>query len=156
MSDSEDSTITYIVVSSPFGEFIPESVYPEFIPAEDDILPVKEQPLPAAALPTTESSGYINESNPNEDLEDDPEDDPGEDLADYPDGGGDTPISLPSDTEIARLVAIPTPPPSPLSLLSSPLPQIPSPPLPLLSSPLVMDTIKRDKNQAKPDKTEQK
>nr|GFC49944.1 hypothetical protein [Tanacetum cinerariifolium] len=26
-----------------------------------------------------------------------------------------TPISLPSDTEIARLIAIPTPPPSPLS-----------------------------------------
>nr|GEV78394.1 hypothetical protein [Tanacetum cinerariifolium] len=46
-----------------------------------------------------------------------------------------TPISLPSDTEIARLMAIPTPPPSPLSPLSSPLPQIPSPPLPLLSPP---------------------
>nr|GFA03248.1 hypothetical protein [Tanacetum cinerariifolium] len=49
-----------------------------------------------------------------------------------------TPISLPSDTEIARLMAIPTPPPSPLSPLSSPLPQIPSPPLPLLS-PLPTD-----------------
>nr|GFC13862.1 hypothetical protein [Tanacetum cinerariifolium] len=32
-------------------------------------------------------------------------------------------------------MAIPTPPPSPLSLLSSSLPQIPSPPLPLLSPP---------------------
>nr|GEY77333.1 hypothetical protein [Tanacetum cinerariifolium] len=32
-------------------------------------------------------------------------------------------------------MAIPTPPPSPLSPLSSPLPQIPSPPLPLLSPP---------------------
>nr|GEX82926.1 putative reverse transcriptase domain-containing protein [Tanacetum cinerariifolium] len=46
-----------------------------------------------------------------------------------------TPISLPSDTEIARLMAIPSPPPSPLSLLSSPLPRIPSPPLPLLALP---------------------
>nr|GEW13024.1 hypothetical protein [Tanacetum cinerariifolium] len=46
-----------------------------------------------------------------------------------------TPISLCSDTEIARLIAIPTPPPSPLSQLSSPLPHIPSPPLPLLSPP---------------------
>nr|GEW00994.1 ribonuclease H-like domain-containing protein [Tanacetum cinerariifolium] len=46
-----------------------------------------------------------------------------------------TPISLPSDTEIARHIAIPTSPPSPLSPLSSPLPQIPSPPLPLLSPP---------------------
>ncbi|GJR08501.1 hypothetical protein Tco_0791153 [Tanacetum coccineum] len=39
-----------------------------------------------------------------------------------------------SATEVSRLLAIPTPPPSPLSLWSSPLPQIPSPPLPV--SPL--------------------
>ncbi|GJV25137.1 hypothetical protein Tco_1377832 [Tanacetum coccineum] len=45
-----------------------------------------------------------------------------------------TPISLPSDTEVARLLAIPTLPPSPLSPLSSPLPQILSP-LPLILSP---------------------
>ncbi|GJX93730.1 retrovirus-related pol polyprotein from transposon TNT 1-94 [Tanacetum coccineum] len=47
-----------------------------------------------------------------------------------------TPISLPSDTEVARLLAIPTPPPSPLSPLSSPLTQILSPPLPVLPPPL--------------------
>ncbi|GJX91021.1 hypothetical protein Tco_0344347, partial [Tanacetum coccineum] len=47
-----------------------------------------------------------------------------------------TPVSLPSDTKVARLLAIPTPPPSPLSPWSSPLPQIPSPPLPLILSPL--------------------
>ncbi|GJS77642.1 putative reverse transcriptase domain-containing protein [Tanacetum coccineum] len=41
-----------------------------------------------------------------------------------------------SDTEVARLLAIPTPPPSPLSPWSSPLPQIPSPPLPPILSPL--------------------
>ncbi|GKB85799.1 hypothetical protein Tco_0958071, partial [Tanacetum coccineum] len=40
-----------------------------------------------------------------------------------------------SDIEVARLLAIPTPPPSPLSPWSSPLPQIPSPPLPV-SSPV--------------------
>ncbi|GKA46811.1 hypothetical protein Tco_0739694 [Tanacetum coccineum] len=40
------------------------------------------------------------------------------------------------DTEVTRLLAIPTPPPSPLSPWSSPLPQIPSPPLPLILSPL--------------------
>ncbi|GJT03275.1 hypothetical protein Tco_0824444 [Tanacetum coccineum] len=39
-----------------------------------------------------------------------------------------------SDTEVARLLAIPTPPPSLLSSWSSPLPQIPSPPL-LVSPP---------------------
>ncbi|GKA59993.1 hypothetical protein Tco_0759306, partial [Tanacetum coccineum] len=36
------------------------------------------------------------------------------------------PTPFGSDTEVARLFAIPTPPPSPLSPLSSPLPQIPS------------------------------
>nr|GEV11994.1 hypothetical protein [Tanacetum cinerariifolium] len=46
-----------------------------------------------------------------------------------------TPISFSLDTEIARLMAIPTPPSSPLSTWSSPLPQIPSPPLPLPTSP---------------------
>ncbi|GKE41450.1 hypothetical protein Tco_1468734 [Tanacetum coccineum] len=40
-----------------------------------------------------------------------------------------------SDTKVARLLAIPTLPPSPLSPWSSPLPQIPSPPLPV-SSPV--------------------
>ncbi|GJU07900.1 hypothetical protein Tco_1124330 [Tanacetum coccineum] len=41
-----------------------------------------------------------------------------------------------SKTKVARLLAIPTPPPSPLSLWSSPLPQIPFPPLPPILSPL--------------------
>ncbi|GJY10252.1 hypothetical protein Tco_0378437 [Tanacetum coccineum] len=45
------------------------------------------------------------------------------------------PTPLWSDIKVARLLAIPTPPPSPLSPWSSPLPQIPSPPLPV-SSPV--------------------
>ncbi|GJT61763.1 hypothetical protein Tco_1005296, partial [Tanacetum coccineum] len=40
-----------------------------------------------------------------------------------------------SDTEVARLLVIPTLPPSPLSPWSSPLPQIPSPPLPVSPTP---------------------
>ncbi|GKG12844.1 hypothetical protein Tco_0347081, partial [Tanacetum coccineum] len=40
-----------------------------------------------------------------------------------------------SNAEVARLLAISTPPSSLLSSWSSPLPQIPSPPLPLLPSP---------------------
>ncbi|GJW97274.1 MAK10-like protein [Tanacetum coccineum] len=51
-----------------------------------------------------------------------------------------TPVSLPSDTEVARLLAIPNPPSSPLSLWSSPLPQIPSPLLPVSSPPPVSPT----------------
>ncbi|GKG53710.1 hypothetical protein Tco_0555110, partial [Tanacetum coccineum] len=42
------------------------------------------------------------------------------------------PIPFWSDTEVSRLLVIPTPPLSPLSPWSSPLPQIPSPPLPLI------------------------
>ncbi|GKA89916.1 hypothetical protein Tco_0811728, partial [Tanacetum coccineum] len=41
-----------------------------------------------------------------------------------------------SEAEVARLLAIPSPPPSPLSLWSSPLPHIPSPPLPVSLPPL--------------------
>nr|GEV87864.1 hypothetical protein [Tanacetum cinerariifolium] len=41
-----------------------------------------------------------------------------------------TPIPFPSKTEVGRLLAIPSLPPSPLTSCSSPLPHIPSPPLP--------------------------
>ncbi|GKC62792.1 hypothetical protein Tco_1095390 [Tanacetum coccineum] len=41
-----------------------------------------------------------------------------------------------SEAEVVRLLSIPSPPPSPFSPWSSPLPQIPSPPLPLILSPL--------------------
>nr|GEX58172.1 putative reverse transcriptase domain-containing protein [Tanacetum cinerariifolium] len=126
MSDSKDSTVTYMEVSSPFKdlsdigsprvdgllmmpqdlyayveaallappspdyvfglehppspanapEFVPEPEDLEFMPPEDDILPPKEQPLPAAVSPTADSPGYI--------LKSDPEEDPKEDLVDYP------------------------------------------------------------------------
>ncbi|GKD56017.1 hypothetical protein Tco_1289404 [Tanacetum coccineum] len=46
-----------------------------------------------------------------------------------------TPIPFLSEAEVDRFLAISTPPPSPLTSYSSPLPQIPSPPLPV-SSPL--------------------
>ncbi|GKA49455.1 hypothetical protein Tco_0742528 [Tanacetum coccineum] len=42
----------------------------------------------------------------------------------------ETPVPLPSEAEVERLLALPIPPTSPLTPLSSPLPQIPSPPLP--------------------------
>nr|GEW38915.1 putative reverse transcriptase domain-containing protein [Tanacetum cinerariifolium] len=135
MLDSEDSTVTYTIVSSPYegrsGDvspgvdgppvmpedpyayvvaafqaipppdyvpgpeepkqarplpvyipYVPEPVYPEYIPPEDDIFPAEEPPLPAAASPTADSPGYILKSDPDEDPEDDDED-PEEDPADY-------------------------------------------------------------------------
>ncbi|GKA31733.1 hypothetical protein Tco_0718038 [Tanacetum coccineum] len=115
MSDYEDSTVTYTAVSSPVGglldigslgaspsldyvpgpeyppllDFVPESVYLEFMPPEDEVLPVKEQALPAALLPTIDSPGYVSELDPEEDPEEDDDEDPEEDPADYPTDGGD-------------------------------------------------------------------
>ncbi|GKA81238.1 hypothetical protein Tco_0787930 [Tanacetum coccineum] len=43
----------------------------------------------------------------------------------------EAPMPFPSEEEVERLLALPIPPPSPLSPWSSPLPQIPSPPLPV-------------------------
>ncbi|GKC04215.1 hypothetical protein Tco_0995825, partial [Tanacetum coccineum] len=69
--------------SPPPLDFVPEPMYPEYIPQEDEILPAEEQPLPVAASPTTNSPGYVPESDPEEEPEEDDED-PEEDPADYP------------------------------------------------------------------------
>ncbi|GKC44745.1 hypothetical protein Tco_1062467, partial [Tanacetum coccineum] len=55
----------------PLPEFVLEPVYLEFMPPKDEVLPVGEQPLLAAASPTADSPGYVPES----DLEEDPEED---------------------------------------------------------------------------------
>ncbi|GKE51045.1 hypothetical protein Tco_1486201, partial [Tanacetum coccineum] len=137
-------------------DFVSKPVYLEFMPPEDDVLPVEEQPLPVAFSPTSDSSGYITEFDPEEDLEEEDDEDPEEDSADYPtdrdDDDGEESFGDDADDEeeeegedeeeeeehlahtdsieVARLLAIPTPPPLPLTSYSLPLPQIPSPPLP--------------------------
>ncbi|GKE81659.1 hypothetical protein Tco_1551659 [Tanacetum coccineum] len=81
-------------------EVVPEPVYPEFMPPEDDVFLVEEQPLPAVVSPTTDSTGYIANSNPEEDEEDPKEDleaDPEEDPTDYPTDGGDDDDELSDD-----------------------------------------------------------
>ncbi|GKB05381.1 hypothetical protein Tco_0833576 [Tanacetum coccineum] len=137
MSDSEDSTITYMAVSSPFEdgldigspgvggppiipedlyayimaayqvlpspdyipgpeepqlppplEFVPEPMYPEYIPKKDEILLDEEQTLPAAASPTADPPGYVPKSDPKKEPEEDDED-PEEDPADYSDDKDD-------------------------------------------------------------------
>nr|GFA04382.1 hypothetical protein [Tanacetum cinerariifolium] len=55
-------------------EFVPEPVYPEFMPPEDDVLLAEEQPLPVAISLTANSPGYIPESDPEEDPEEEDED----------------------------------------------------------------------------------
>nr|GFB85860.1 hypothetical protein [Tanacetum cinerariifolium] len=51
-------------------DFVPEPIYPEYIPLEDEhILLAEEHLLPPVVSPTAESPGYVAESDP----EDDPE-----------------------------------------------------------------------------------
>nr|GEX44913.1 hypothetical protein [Tanacetum cinerariifolium] len=71
--------------------YVPEPEYPEYLVPSDDEAPLEDQPLPADALPTTASPGYMADSNPDED----PEEDPEEDHADYPTDGGDEMMSPP-------------------------------------------------------------
>ncbi|GKB41339.1 hypothetical protein Tco_0886281, partial [Tanacetum coccineum] len=63
--------------SPPPLDYVPEPIYPEYMPQEDEVFPAKEQPLPTAASPTKA------------DLEEDDDKDPGEDPVDYPANGGD-------------------------------------------------------------------
>ncbi|GJV85216.1 hypothetical protein Tco_1525114 [Tanacetum coccineum] len=201
MSDSEDSTVTYTEISSLYedlsdigspgaeGPIFQDLPSPDYVPSPEEpeqAPPSPIYPLPVAASPTTESPGYIPES----DLEEDDQEDPEEDPADYPADRGDdrddeepsnddddddddaeeeehlaptdpaavaysadqdpylayrvtarmsirpqAPAPFLSEEVAERLLALPTPPPSPLSPYSSPLPQIPSPPLPIPSPP---------------------
>nr|GEZ18775.1 hypothetical protein [Tanacetum cinerariifolium] len=105
----------------PLPEFVLEPVYPEFMPLEDEILLAEEEPLPAADSPTADSLGYIPES----DLEEDPvdyladggdDDDDDDGLSDdEEDDDDDPPTPVWFEAEIDSLLAIPSPPPSPLS-----------------------------------------
>nr|GFA84458.1 hypothetical protein [Tanacetum cinerariifolium] len=56
--------------------------------------PIEDQPLPTDALPTSLLSGYIADSNPEED-----EEDPVEDPTDYPTDGGDNDDNKSSDDD---------------------------------------------------------
>nr|GEZ73992.1 putative reverse transcriptase domain-containing protein [Tanacetum cinerariifolium] len=64
--------------------------YPKYLPPADDVLPTEEQLLPAAISPTAESPGYITESEPKMEPEEEDGDDEKseEDSIDYPTSGG--------------------------------------------------------------------
>ncbi|GKC25811.1 hypothetical protein Tco_1027961 [Tanacetum coccineum] len=61
--------------------YVPEPEYPEYLVPADAEAPLEDQPLPADASPTALSPGYVADS--------DPEEDPEEDHADYLADGGD-------------------------------------------------------------------
>ncbi|GJT70648.1 putative reverse transcriptase domain-containing protein [Tanacetum coccineum] len=181
--------------------YIPEPEYLEYLVPSDNEAPMEDHPLPADASPIALSPGYVADSNPKEDSEEDhadypadrgdDDDEPSDDDDDDDDTWDDeeepfgdeeeeehlaqvdssavpitdlvpsaedtealetdeaaptsvpsprrqtarmsirpqTPIPLPSEAEVERLLALPISPPSLLTPLSSPLPQIPSPPL---------------------------
>nr|GEV42913.1 hypothetical protein [Tanacetum cinerariifolium] len=51
-------------------DYVPEPIYPEYIPLEDDhVFLVEKQPLPLIDSPSTESPGYVADSDPEEDPE---------------------------------------------------------------------------------------
>nr|GEU36736.1 putative reverse transcriptase domain-containing protein [Tanacetum cinerariifolium] len=126
-------------VAPPSPDYIPGLEEPQTPPVSQDedeqdehVLPAEEQPLPSVDSPTAESSGYVAESNPEEDPEE-YEDDEAEDEPVIPPPSIDTTttgaritvrlqvaISLPPEAKVERLLAMPTPPPSPLTSLSPP------------------------------------
>ncbi|GJY22732.1 reverse transcriptase domain-containing protein [Tanacetum coccineum] len=187
-------------------DYVPEPIYPEYIPLEDEHeFSAEEQPLPPVVSPTAESPGYVTELDPEEDPEEYKDDETEDGQVDYPmDGGedgdddddGDSSrddaddededeeeeeehpapadsavviptdhcpiqayISLPLMAEVERLLAMPTPSPSPpISLsppsagerlarctappaLSSP-PLVPSPLLPSSGCPTQIQTLR--------------
>ncbi|GKC11268.1 hypothetical protein Tco_1008050 [Tanacetum coccineum] len=128
--------------------YVPEPDYPDYLALIDDDIPVKDQPLPADASPTTLSLGYVADSDSgedpidyianaddDEDKEEESSEDDDDDEEEHLAPADSTAITSPAVDQVARLLALPTPPPSPLTQLSSPLPHIPSPPLPLPSPP---------------------
>nr|GEX41641.1 putative reverse transcriptase domain-containing protein [Tanacetum cinerariifolium] len=56
-------------------DYIPGPEYPEYLPPADDVFATEEQPLPAAVSPTTESPGYIVDSEPEMDPKEEDRDD---------------------------------------------------------------------------------
>ncbi|GJS34336.1 putative reverse transcriptase domain-containing protein [Tanacetum coccineum] len=71
-------------------DYVPEFIYPEYIPLEDEHeFPAEEQPLPPVDSPTAESLGHVTESDPEEDPEEYEDDETEDGLVDYPMDGGD-------------------------------------------------------------------
>ncbi|GKD25775.1 hypothetical protein Tco_1231989, partial [Tanacetum coccineum] len=86
--DEDEREPMFIQAHDP--DYVPKHVYLKYIPLEDEhVFPAEEQPLPLVDSPTTESPGYVVESDPEEDPEE-YEDDKAEDgLVDYPMDGRD-------------------------------------------------------------------
>ncbi|GJR62675.1 hypothetical protein Tco_1504837, partial [Tanacetum coccineum] len=86
-------------VAPPSSDYIPDPEEPQTLPVpqdEDEREPMfiqphdpDYQPLPLVDSPTTELSGYVAESDPDEDLEEYEDDETEDGPVDYPMDGGD-------------------------------------------------------------------
>ncbi|GKB08282.1 hypothetical protein Tco_0836566, partial [Tanacetum coccineum] len=66
-------------------DYVPEPIYPEYIPLEDEHeFPAEEQPLPPVDSPTAESPGYVTKSDPEKDPEEYEDDETEDGPVDYP------------------------------------------------------------------------
>ncbi|GJX79473.1 hypothetical protein Tco_0327622 [Tanacetum coccineum] len=71
-------------------DYVPEPMYPEYIPLEDEhVFSAEEQPLPPIDSPTVESPGVVAESDPEEDPEEYEDNETEDGPVDYPMDGGD-------------------------------------------------------------------
>ncbi|GJY53169.1 hypothetical protein Tco_0444833 [Tanacetum coccineum] len=86
--DEDEREPMFIQAHDP--DYVPEPIYPEYIPLEDEhVFPVEEQPLPPVDSPTAESPGYVVESDPEEDPEECEDDETEDGPVDYPMDEGD-------------------------------------------------------------------
>ncbi|GJR29373.1 hypothetical protein Tco_1105605 [Tanacetum coccineum] len=86
--DEDEREPMFIQAHDP--DYVPEPIYPEYIPLEDEHeLLAEEQPLPPVDSPTAESPGYVTESDPEEDPEEYEDDETEDGPVDYPMDGGD-------------------------------------------------------------------
>ncbi|GJZ25829.1 hypothetical protein Tco_0570082, partial [Tanacetum coccineum] len=86
--DEDEREPMFIQAHDP--DYVPEPIYPEYIPLEDEHeLLAEEQSLPPVDSPTTESPGYVTESDPEEDPEGYEDDKTEDGPVDYPMDGGD-------------------------------------------------------------------
>ncbi|GKE55397.1 hypothetical protein Tco_1494582 [Tanacetum coccineum] len=86
--DEDERELMFVQAHDP--DYVPEPIYPEYIPLEDEHeFPAEEQPLPPVDSPTAESPGYVTMSDPEEDLEEYEDDETEDGPIDYPMDGGD-------------------------------------------------------------------
>ncbi|GKD79326.1 hypothetical protein Tco_1341947 [Tanacetum coccineum] len=86
--DEDERETIFIQPHDP--DYVPEPIYPEYIPLEDEHeFLAEEQPLPPVDSPTAESPEYVTESDPEEDPEEYEDDETEDGPVDYPMDGGD-------------------------------------------------------------------